>query len=655
MGLSLIKISNFKSLKNIKLNLDCLTDYQIYCTLGKNGTGKTTIIEAIRYLYNLAYKKFAIEDVIDKSNIYVQKMSIEIIFDLSNLLINNSSKYFNEFKKEYQNYIINNKLSVKITQYKNGEVVWSPVNDVYFIRKILKIFPVFFVNTRFISLTDWSDLWNIISEISISEIKDSADVVEQNLKKVFEDTYGPKYSKSIQKIENIFDEEHININKQEYLARFKNAVMTQLGGNTFLTDNNSLLYYSDGMNSLKYIKLLVKLIIYLSDTAWKNFLIILDEPEIGLHPKFIEELADLFMIKRSKKVNILLTTHSTHLISSILKNGTLICFYRLYLKNGYTEIEKMRDIVNPKDTFLIDDAEAESYFSDVIVFVEGQTEIQLLKNKNLISLFPCLRKVTIYNTKSTDSVTKLIIPRYSNTTVPYVNILDMDKILIYDIEKQQFSINKKSINPLHNCEIIEKQKYLIFNDSDEKYYTYNLRSKIQELLKKTIIPQTFNHYWIDDENYNLLLEMIKLYCFKNNCFIMKTTIEGAIANENNNGILLSWLKEKLNSSTYLLLADLLNSVNCNEHKTTILRLILNGKLDNLFNMKKHGLVPTDVQKQIVTIKEAIGKKTSGWIFDFLDYYFKNHLVDDNELMKDKFKNDFPELFNLLQMMENLLE
>ena len=50
----------------------------------------------------------------------------------------------------------------------------------------------------------------------------------------------------------------------------------------FKVNEENIGYYSAGMNSLKYITLFLKLIIELSETAWKDITIIFDEPEICL-------------------------------------------------------------------------------------------------------------------------------------------------------------------------------------------------------------------------------------------------------------------------------------------------------------------------------------------------------------------------------------
>ena len=145
-------------------------------------------------------------------------------------------------------------------------------------------------------------------------------------------------------------------------------------------NEENISYYSAGMNSLKYITLLLKLVNRLSDTAWKDISVFLDEPEISLHPQFIEELADIMTVY-GKKCAMIVSTHSTHLVSSLIRNYANISFYQVYSNNGYAKIKKMTDFFDEKNKYLIGDEEATTYFSDAIVFVEGQTEIQVLRNK----------------------------------------------------------------------------------------------------------------------------------------------------------------------------------------------------------------------------------------------------------------------------------
>ena len=50
------------------------------------------------------------------------------------------------------------------------------------------------------------------------------------------------------------------------------------------------------------------------------------------------------------------------------------------------------------------------------------------------------------------------------------------------------------------------------------------------------------------------------------------------------------------------------------------------------------------------------EKTEGWINEWLDYYFKlriDVLSSDTE-KRNRFKKDFPQLYNTLQIIENML-
>lgn len=71
IGITYIKIRNFKSIKKMDYNL---SRGKVNCMLGKNEVGKTTIDRAITYFYELV-SVFLIK------NPYVQKTSIELCFD----------------------------------------------------------------------------------------------------------------------------------------------------------------------------------------------------------------------------------------------------------------------------------------------------------------------------------------------------------------------------------------------------------------------------------------------------------------------------------------------------------------------------------------------------------------------------------------------
>ena len=51
MPIKSISIVNFKSIRKIKLNFEN-NKYDLHCILGKNGVGKSNILDSIKYFYD---------------------------------------------------------------------------------------------------------------------------------------------------------------------------------------------------------------------------------------------------------------------------------------------------------------------------------------------------------------------------------------------------------------------------------------------------------------------------------------------------------------------------------------------------------------------------------------------------------------------------
>lgn len=115
MGISRVRIENFKTIDRMKIDF---SDIGISCLLGKNGVGKTTIIEAIAYLYKMADCPYEINKVMDKKNPYVQRTMIEVVFDFKKLNKKNSNKYIEDNLSNYRKYIKDDKLPLRLIQHK---------------------------------------------------------------------------------------------------------------------------------------------------------------------------------------------------------------------------------------------------------------------------------------------------------------------------------------------------------------------------------------------------------------------------------------------------------------------------------------------------------------------------------------------------------
>lgn len=653
MGIEQISISNYKSLQNITINID-RDSYDLQCIIGKNGTGKSNILDAINYFYKMAESDLMYNDTyIDSNNKYIQKMHIEFIYNLKIPYKLNTNEYIENALIEMDSYVKNGKIKVKLTQYKDGSIEWFPSNKN--IRKFLcKWFPIYMVDTRFITLDDWSLIWNIISDLSISTIKKDNMDFDKKLDTLLSEIYGPKYKKVVGKIESIFENENVTINNHNYSERYISALNTRLGGSEFLNNSYKINYHSDGNNSLKFIKLVIQLISYLSQTGWKMPLIIIDEPEIGLHPQLIEDLVQSISESINDRVNMIITTHSTSLITALIKNEMNVDIKRLYMKSDYTKLEKIRDMLDLNEKYLISNKETECYFSDAIVFVEGTTEMQLFQNPHIRKLFKQLRKINFYSYESNNTSLKLIYPNNSRFNVPFKVIIDMDKILKYSFKKKKFIVNQdKLINPLFNEKITNSEKYLYYNDNGKKLSTFNLHQYINKVLSKGTFEQNSSLYWLNNNLYMNLLEAINIYCREYNVYPVCSTIEGCLVNHQNYHIVKEWFMSKINQSKLVVLDDLLNRNDDIYYKVTIIRVIMNGKLDNLLTLKEATnihMIPNDVKLKIDELNKSVGDKTGGWVNDFLDYYFNKYIkvINEEEKKLKKFKNDFPELENILQ-------
>lgn len=662
MGISRIIIKNYKALKTVRYNLN-RDEYQIQCLLGKNGSGKSSLLDAIEYFYShLINTDSPIYDIIDTKNHYIQQMEIEMEFDFSELIINNSNPYFDEKLSGLDNFIVNNKMKLKLTQYKNKTIKWFPKGIDSQQRKIIgKLFPIYVVDTRFISLQNWSQLWDIISDISISKVKIKNDIFEEKLDAMLEEVYGDKYNKTIKFIKQVFDSEEVKTGNMDYRDKYKNALIMRMGGEEFLNKENNLNFYSDGLNSLKYIKLVFEIVAELSKTGWKNPLLLIDEPEIGLHPQYIDELVSCFGRNINKRISVIIATHSAHFISDMIKNEISVGINRVYLNRDYANIERIKDIIDEKQRYMINDNEIESYFASAILFVEGKSEIQFYKNKHIIGLFPEIGKIKVYNYDSDNSILKLIYPDVMNFSIPYITIVDMDKIINYSYITKKFKLKRDElVNPLYSNRVITKQKYLFYNNGDKKRSTYNQRIRIEKMLKKATYVQTTTHFWLDEPFYDFVKYNIKEYCAQYNVVPMNTTIEGAIVNVNNIEIVLEWLKIKLAANEVKILDRLLarESLANKKYRTTIARLILNGKLDTLKNYNEKDVnIDSAVSNAISKLKTKIGSKTGGWIGEFLDYYFNNAIMSLStvEKRREKFLIDFNEISYVLQNMIKMVK
>ena len=177
MPLTRLIIKNYKSIKNCDISLEKLN-----VLIGENGSGKTTILDAINYFYkNLTYSA-ASDNVFDENNRYSNELKISLVYDFSQFvkISKSNSDVTPDFledksgeKSRYAGYykaIIamasatkDMKLQIELSQVKGHTIRW---NYSYEDRLILKsLFPIFYVDVRNLDITEWGYIWDVLAEL----------------------------------------------------------------------------------------------------------------------------------------------------------------------------------------------------------------------------------------------------------------------------------------------------------------------------------------------------------------------------------------------------------------------------------------------------------------------------------------------------------
>ncbi|PFC48144.1 hypothetical protein CN300_04420 [Bacillus thuringiensis] len=658
MPINRVELKNCKSIKSIQFSFN-----QINCLLGENGTGKTNILKSIKYFYDNLITKKIDDSLCDKQNPYVQSFEITIYYDFSRLnkiakshleradiyghKLNPIFKKISHVSKKYCNR--NNEMKMTLNQDKNGIQKW---NVPFEVRAFIKsIFPIYFSQARHLNLINWSDIWEIIGELSKIGIAENINYKEE-LEICFKNAFGDRYSTILNYIQDELKKNDLDIKAFNSNQQFANIYQLQLGGNSFNHKYEELEYFSDGINSYNYLTLLINLISKISDRKIKEPTIIIDEPEIGLHPRYLDEMVEVFLNK-SNHIKILLSTHSSRIIKNLISSSSEVNLYHISMDNKYSKIKKMKGFTDKRERNVVTEQEASYYFAKKIVFVEGVTELELFSNKNLHNLFPFLKEVDFYSFDGNSVKIQAVHPYEKNISIPYLTLVDLDKILVYDKNNFKFKIKKgdRFINPLKD-KGTEKREILYYGSKRNK--TYGTRKRILGLVSKTnfYFDPNWGYIYGNPMYLNLLKSLIREFCLEYNIFPVLTTIEGVLINVNNHKVVYDWLIKFKGSKNESDIKKIYKFENSNLYKTTALRLIHGGKFDSVQTVKEligsngKNISDSEIKGIFELIDKVNNSKTGGWVTNFIDYFFNNYINQKELTIEEKrsiFKKNFPEL------------
>lgn len=560
-GIESIKIKNLLSFDDLIVpNLQ-----DINCIVGKNNTGKSNLLKLISFYY----KKLENQKVLPPSlnSNYSTFGTITIVYNvkhIKNIVTSNKTKGY--FLKHVYQVLFDNDNTQKLTfwdkilkqnqqatfeltlkVYSNEATEWS-IKDPDILKIINYLYPFFEIDTRHIDLYDWDKLWHLISRLksfNVNQLK--KEEVVQFFNEKLSDSYRT-YEDYVQKVEDI-----TNVKKYSYREKVLSYVKAGLNGHTFNVHDEELSIQSDGTNSHEFIKLFLSLLISLTRREFITPMVYIDEAEIGLHPKLNEELIDnLYTIYQSfldiyktPYPKIIFSTHSPNVVKQIIKlfeKKQQILHFSKDKKNN-TKIQKMNSQYKDQRFLnIFSDNEARLFFSDFILFVEGETEIELFNNNKLKNKFLKMKQVDVYKTNSV--ALKYLNPSYANSSIPFLVLYDADKLIQFDFTSKKITFITKNIN-LNSFKLAYQRAYF-----GSKQFTLLEYLKVLFDWKQFECKLVFQNFtYITNLKYNLFVKYINnTFLNYNNFFITKTTIEEVLINKESLHLFLAWLEVEYKES-----------------------------------------------------------------------------------------------------------
>ena len=316
MKIEKVCISNYKNLKNLKMNFEKEGKVlDLVVLAGINGSGKTRILESIfDFCESNARDKVKISLVLEDDEMEAQKE------------LNTQKKEYYENEKYSSSFPISDtSLLVALKAYEG----YKDVHEIVFMRvreglKKLKVFPkIIYVPTetnfqkveiaspmlvreyKFLNIVDTELIKDVPSYIATKIIEMANDQEDTPMQEIRTAVF-----KEINEIFEILD---LDIKISGISKNAKSIpIFTNSSGDKF--DINEL---SSGEKQLFLRTLAIRML------NPENSIILIDEPELSLHPKWQQRIVDVYR-KIGKNNQIIIATHSPHILGSVKKENIML-------------------------------------------------------------------------------------------------------------------------------------------------------------------------------------------------------------------------------------------------------------------------------------------------------------------------------------------
>ena len=319
MKIKNLHIEEYNGLENLDINFESEGKVlNLIVLAGVNGSGKTRVLESIRYWFEMFRSKAV------NVELFYEENEREVLKSLMN------SEGLTEIEKEMQKEIEYTDCLRNIKFY-NYDYRHNKTENRNYNSKIisksfekLKIFPkLIYVPTEINfeeikkAQTNLKKEYRFINIVDSYEIKDIPSYIATRISKVANEeenlTMGQVRKKVFAEINGIFEILELDVKLSE-ISKDENSmpIFTNSSGKKF--GINEL---SSGEKQLFLRTLAIKML------EPENSIIMIDEPELSLHPKWQQKIVDVYR-KIGRNNQIILATHSPHILGSVEKENIIL-------------------------------------------------------------------------------------------------------------------------------------------------------------------------------------------------------------------------------------------------------------------------------------------------------------------------------------------
>jgi predicted ATP-dependent endonuclease of OLD family len=432
-----VKIDNFRSIKSVEIPFNKIDDKECSIFLGKNESGKSNILKALSLLdrdnkvdylvdcnkdskkenkkisivFDLSVAELLWNAHIEKE-LSLSKNTIEVELLEKHIEINSKNErfeYFHVYIKDtdnIKNYIFNaaheiieiKKLYEGVEKLTEDNIITLIPTYSILTKEALEIIiesrikPVFEINTPKVIYWKPSSKYLINEMINLNTFKDNtsnsiplknifhiANMDDKQIKSrielvVNDDEEREELCQTLSEeitgyVNSIWSEHKISIN----VRIEKNMECTvNIEDNDYSRPKYKMGQRSDGFK--QFISILLNLSAENKTSILKDKLILLDEPEVHLHPSGIRYLRDE-LLKISENNNLIIATHSTYMIDKLNLNR----HFSITKNKSLTEVKQIEEN-NPYEEEVLYESLGTSIFefiSPTMLIFEGKTDTDL--------------------------------------------------------------------------------------------------------------------------------------------------------------------------------------------------------------------------------------------------------------------------------------